>query len=1055
MHPKMYWLLLFFSSLVCYAQTIDTSTHIKAVDYHFQYLSKTPITTGVLYDRVFPTNRLDLFNQGTRQDTSSYYHFLQTHSEIYTAHYTAPTTRLPTTDELRAYAQTVTESGTVPLSILAFDFNHISPSALTQNLISYSNGFYYDVASRPTSPYLQKRLIEGAALTDKIRTGATSFRLPSELVFTNAGLSVTNVVIDFANGGAAQTLTPGGSAVTVSYSSGGDKALKLTINFSNGTQKVTYALLTVFGPSTCTSCRSNEPDYKAQFPPCFRERVNATIAFTPYETEVFSTQPGQLEAMYYYASNKTCLNNGTTKINVTQPIIVLDGFDPGDDRPGEELYGEYLKYSVNSNQDANLGDVLRAKNSDVIIVNFPKYTIGNISLGWFNTSIAIKRDGGADYVERNAFALIALIQNINQQLQASGSTKKITIIGPSMGGLISRYALAYMEKNNLNHNTDLWVSFDSPHQGANIPIGAQAFLKYFGSKGVQQAQKNLDDKIGSKAARQMLVHHHLAGQQVVAGAPGYRDRFVTALTTNGVTGSNGFPQIPRRVALINGAINGTRFSNTSCERILNMESTLTVNVLGLFKIYTYVQVAKAEINYSGNSGNTCKVFYGYITREKGQDVFANAPSNTISYDISPGGSFDTPSILAKEGSYKYQAQQILPVPIQVQNLILAYTLLPGTTTNFQVLKPTHSFIPTKSSLAFTGTSKDLGENLSGRNLVCSGETPFHAYYAPTTNEVHVTLTNANATWILNEIEKKPEENPLPGYAITGPAMLCQDGSYSISPAFPAGTSVVWSSLTPNVTITQAGLATRQNNYTGAFTIKAVVNSSCGKGTFTFSGQAQNGPATPTWIAHSAQGRNSTMYVNASIADVPGATAYKWYIDYVYKETTTSPSWYYEGPGACNSVHYVTASAVHPCYPDGLSATYGVTVSCGGGGIDLVAGQVSLVVYPNPASDQITVVSIKSDSTSTANGAQTSDSAANGSVKAQSTFSQSKTSFTETDIVDMSADLTLVNNYNQIVWQGKLEKGRASFNITKLQTGIYYLKTKTPTFNQTQMVQILR
>ena len=61
------------------------------------------------------------------------------------------------------------------------------------------------------------------------------------------------------------------------------------------------------------------------------------------------------------------------------------------------------------------------------------------------------------------------------------------VIGPSMGGLITRYALAYMEQQlantgdnaKWNHETRLWVSFDAPHQGANIPFGVQKGIQYY------------------------------------------------------------------------------------------------------------------------------------------------------------------------------------------------------------------------------------------------------------------------------------------------------------------------------------------------------------------------------------------------------------------------------------------------------------------------------------------------------------------------------------------------------------------------------------------------
>ena len=122
---------------------------------------------------------------------------------------------------------------------------------------------------------------------------------------------------------------------------------------------------------------------------------------------------------------------------------------------------------------------------DVTLVNFPN---------------------GADYVERNAMALVALLNRENAKLTANGSAEKISIIGPSMGGLVSRYALAYMEKNGMNHNTRLWVSFDSPHLGANIPIAAQENLYFYGYKGRQdQAKIKFDENFRSPAARQMLI----------------------------------------------------------------------------------------------------------------------------------------------------------------------------------------------------------------------------------------------------------------------------------------------------------------------------------------------------------------------------------------------------------------------------------------------------------------------------------------------------------------------------------------------------------------------
>lgn len=170
--------------------------------------------------------------------------------------------------------------------------------------------------------------------------------------------------------------------------------------------------------------------------PCFKPQpinasisekanIQADIAFVDYEGRNFK---GMGEVAYYYATSKGC--DGQKPI--TKPIIIIDGFDPQDDRSIEKLYGQNLAYNENG-APQNLGKKLQDLGYDVIILNFPMYNVGSLAV-----------DGGADYVERNAFTLVKLIQQTNTQLQANGSSEQLVIVGPSMGGLISRYALAYM-----------------------------------------------------------------------------------------------------------------------------------------------------------------------------------------------------------------------------------------------------------------------------------------------------------------------------------------------------------------------------------------------------------------------------------------------------------------------------------------------------------------------------------------------------------------------------------------------------------------------------------
>ena len=92
----------------------------------------------------------------------------------------------------------------------------------------------------------------------------------------------------------------------------------------------------------------------------------------------------------------------------------------------------------------NLADILRDEGYDFIALNAPLYTTDGKDI-----------DGGADYIQRNAMVLVAFIDFINNEKVGS---EELVIIGPSMGGLIARYGLSYMEQNSMDHETRLYIS---------------------------------------------------------------------------------------------------------------------------------------------------------------------------------------------------------------------------------------------------------------------------------------------------------------------------------------------------------------------------------------------------------------------------------------------------------------------------------------------------------------------------------------------------------------------------------------------------------------------
>lgn len=87
---------------------------------------------------------------------------------------------------------------------------------------------------------------------------------------------------------------------------------------------------------------------------------------------------------------------------------------------------------------------------------------------------------GADDIRRNSLVFEKALELVRSGAIATGAsaeledTQPVVVIGGSMGGLVSRHALARMEKEGKPHGVSLFISFDSPQEGAYLPIGIQS-----------------------------------------------------------------------------------------------------------------------------------------------------------------------------------------------------------------------------------------------------------------------------------------------------------------------------------------------------------------------------------------------------------------------------------------------------------------------------------------------------------------------------------------------------------------------------------------------------
>jgi len=444
-----------------------------------------------------------------------------------------------------------------------------------------------------------------------------------------------------------------------------------------------------------------------------------------------------------------------------KPVILIDGFDPGDTRTIAGLYS-LLDFS-GSEGNQNLADLVRAEGFDVVILNFPSYfrlddannTLLNIEDATDNNADMIIDEadypgstlvnGGADFIERNAMLLRDLINTLNTDKVGN---EELVIIGPSMGGLISRYALNFMENQSENHETRLWISFDAPHLGANVPLGFQHQFNFLGfglgdGLNIEALQGIVNSLLKSPAARQLLVDHfeaHLLNEGGVGFDPtkllpeSHPYKTVFDASINSLT-PTGYPQNTRNVSIINGSGIGNPYQSINGT---NVTPGFTV-IDDTFNDVGPSVDATIEINLTPAANATERisriniVFGGFITLFN-IDIDAQAPSFSDGVDASSGGLFDLGGFTEGLGGDP---------------------LIDGFLAALQLDK--FSFIPSVSGMALEVTNNEvnwyhdinlgdpdgLGDTLNN--------TPFVNWYMPDDNEAHVLLTEQNVDFALTEI----------------------------------------------------------------------------------------------------------------------------------------------------------------------------------------------------------------------------------------------------------------------------------------------------------------
>ena len=897
------------------------------------------------------------------------------------------------------------QPGVITLAGLFYQYAAFLPYAADSGLVTVSNNQLFDkyVNGVWQNPYQNQQVFAISASTNEYNSyGTHAFQvvLPANTWLTNSAGLISSMTVDFADGLGARPLTTN-QTYNLSYGAGGTKTWNFALTLTNGTVLQSRTDIQLDSANLITYRYT--PGRTGSLAGAGRmARWYLPYGYPGAPIPISATTP-----MYgQYATGYMTILYASSDQKIRKPLIIAEGFDPGDVLKPELRTGEQTLYDFTSNAyfsgSSNIANLVFSGSYDIIYVD------------WRH---------GTDFIERNAMLLEAVLNYVNNNKVTSTSN---IVIGQSMGALVTRYALKDMENKGVNHQTSLFISWDGPHQGANVPLAYQymsrqvrslyvksslptifnfynAFIRpnpagyvntilnlaqlYGGSPyasyypnvyvgNVADAALNLQD---FPAAREMLINF-LNTTPAIDNS--IHTNWQSMLTSMGYP--NGSPGVPfTKVAVSNGsecaatetfspgqAIFDLR-GNASTSFLGDLLGTIALPIGGLvlhqpslllgilpgsnkinvrFSCYAQPNQTSAQ-QYVGTISYTKKIFWLIPVTTNWTNWNVNSNASILPYDYFPGGEYVLPANLSDMSWHDAFAKFSLTLNAQ---------------------QPSFDFVPVPSALDIGSGTTTLGLSdyltayVGALPPAAPKNTPFSAFVTAynsntNSNENHIQITKHNGDWVYDQIVGTPIVDNCSffcsgGVNISGPTTLCTGSqTYTLSGiSTPNDVVVAWSvspsgyaSLTPNGT--QATL-TRVGN--GTITLTAQISSVSCNSSLTRTLTIQVG--APTVSIQSTPGSCSGATQSWTLAATPSnlGTNWHWTVGYV----GTGSSIFIYSPTSSSTVISVTGGGtVNLSYTDncGNPESTGVTVysSC----------HRTMAVNPNPSTGMVTLSTLSSGS----------------------------------------------------------------------------------------------
>lgn len=364
--------------------------------------------------------------------------------------------------------------------------------------------------------------------------------------------------------------------------------------------------------------------------------------------------------------------------------------------------------------------------------------------------ILVDFEAGSGDVFANAELLVDVVAYINEY---KNDPRPIALGGASMGGQIARIALKLMENVGDPHCAQLYLSLDSPHRGANIPVGLQHVIGALSSSNA--TVESLSQALTSPAARQLLM------KQLLPLHPryDYQDS-LDAL---------GWPHQCRNIGIANGGLSPVADQS---QPLLDYEyaiisSELVGDIGGLLDIEIYADPGSASHPLALATGPVTGLLEmpsgsGWpwpLNLSVGHDAMGIEMWGG-SLDVMPGGT--RPSMHQFAEAFNVALEDMdLPWPLVIPEIEASQ------------YQPSHSFIPTGSALGapppwYGLTAEQLTE-----------ASPFDGIHFGDFNEPHSEVNPANIQFVLEQLDFT--ECPILPGDLEGEVVLNAAGDWFLPP----------------------------------------------------------------------------------------------------------------------------------------------------------------------------------------------------------------------------------------------------------------------------------